>query len=59
MERARTGVDERAGAALELGVVALAVEHAAHLLHVGHPVDLGVCSGREFIILGINKLSKI
>ena len=36
------GVDEGAGVAAEEGVVVGAVAHALHLLHVGHPVDLGV-----------------
>jgi len=40
----RGRVDERAGAALDEGVVALAGEVLRHLLHVGLPVDFRVCT---------------
>ena len=41
----RGRVDERAGAARDLCVVALAADELRHLFHVRDPVDLGICVG--------------
>ncbi len=46
-------IDQRAGSAADLGVVALARYVLRDLLHVGYPVDLGVWTGNNASLTGL------
>lgn len=46
------GIDQRTGIAFDVGVITLAVDEMANLLHVGCPVDFGVWPATQRFVWG-------